>query len=130
MMATPPLANRLVFKICSRNEWSDAVAVGAFSGSTDDRRDGYIHLSTAEQATETARKYFSHCNDLLLIAFDTVDLGEQLRWEPSRGGALFPHLYASLLTKSALGVEPLQLRPDGAPDVAGTLLKFNIQEHR
>ncbi len=129
-MTMSPPANAAVFKICSVGDWSAATAVGAFSGSADDLRDGYIHLSTAAQAAETARKYFSHRDDLLLVAFDAIDLGAQLRWEPSRGGALFPHLYTDLPTKSALGVEPMQLRHDGTPDVAAALSKLNLQGHR
>jgi uncharacterized protein (DUF952 family) len=123
-MAMSPAANVLIFKICSTSEWAAAIAIGAFGGSADDHRDGYIHLSTAEQAAETARKYFSHRDDLLLIAFDAAALGTDLRWEPSRGGALFPHLYAVLSTNLALGAEPLKLGPDGAPDVAAALLKL------
>jgi uncharacterized protein (DUF952 family) len=113
-----------VFKICSTSDWAAALSAGVFVGSPDDLRDGYIHLSTAEQAGETARKYFSNRGDLLLVAFDTVQLGAQLRWEPSRGGALFPHFYAALLTTKALGAEPLPLAPDGTPDVATALTKL------
>jgi uncharacterized protein (DUF952 family) len=123
-MTTPFAANETVFKICSASEWSAAIEIGAFGGSADDLRDGYIHLSTAEQAAETARKYFSHRNDLLLIAFDPAQLGAQLRWEPSRGGALFPHLYETLATSLAFDAEPLKLGPDGAPDVAAALTKI------
>jgi uncharacterized protein (DUF952 family) len=113
-----------IFKICSLGEWSAATKSGAFIGSHDDLRDGYIHLSTAEQASETARKYFSNRYDLLLVAFDSAKLGTQLRWEPSRGGAKFPHLYAALPTVQALGVEPLALDADGVPDVATALARL------
>jgi uncharacterized protein (DUF952 family) len=125
-MSLPLAAQQTVFKICSKHEWSTASNAGAFSGSTDDLRDGYIHLSTAEQALETARKYFSQRDDLVLIAFDAVQLGAQLRWEASRGGALFPHLYAPLPTTMAISVEPLKLMPDGAPDVAAALTQMKI----
>jgi uncharacterized protein (DUF952 family) len=119
-MAAKP-APALIFKICSVEEWTTALAVGVYRGSADDQRDGYIHFSTAAQATETARKYFSNRRDLLLIAFDAAELGTQLRWEPSRGGALFPHLYADLPTAKAAGTCQLKLGGDGAPDVAAAL---------
>jgi uncharacterized protein (DUF952 family) len=121
MRANPMAAPARVFKICSHSEWADAKATGAYAGSADDRRDGYIHLSTAEQARDTARKYFSNRQDLLLVAFDAAALGSQLRWEPSRGGALFPHLYADLPTALALAAQPLALGADGAPDVIAAL---------
>ena len=127
-MAVPSADNQKIFKICSTSEWKSACAIGAFKGSADDLRDGYIHLSTAEQASETARKYFSNRRDLLLIAFDAAALGERLRWEPSRGGALFPHLFADLPTAQALGVQPLALAEDGAPDVAAALAKLAASE--
>jgi uncharacterized protein (DUF952 family) len=126
--AAPPAANLRIFKICSTDEWSAATSVGAFKGSADDLRDGYIHLSTAEQAAETAQKYFSNRRDLLLVAFDATRLGERLKWEPSRGGALFPHLYADLPTAQALGVAPLALGADGAPDVTAALSQLTRPE--
>ena len=121
-------ATSRIFKICSRSEWESASAAGAYKGSADDLRDGYIHLSTAGQAAETARKYFSNHRDLLLVAFDAATLGERLRWEPSRGGALFPHCYADLPTAEALGVQPLTLNGDGAPDIAAALLTLATPE--
>jgi uncharacterized protein (DUF952 family) len=127
-MAASRADNPQIFKICSTGEWASARAEGAYKGSADDLRDGYIHLSTAEQASETARKYFSNRRDLLLIAFDAAALGERLRWEPSRGGALFPHLYADLPTAQALGVQPLALRVDGAPDIAAALAQLAASE--
>jgi uncharacterized protein (DUF952 family) len=120
-MAAKPAAPSHIFKICSVDEWTAALAAGVYRGSADDQRDGYIHFSTTEQATETARKYFSNRRDLLLIAFDTAALGGDLRWEPSRGGALFPHLYADLPTAKAIGTYQLMLSGDGAPDVAAAL---------
>jgi uncharacterized protein (DUF952 family) len=120
-----PMANPVrVFKICSLSDWAQAKAIGAFRGSADDQRDGYIHLSTAEQATETARKYFSNRQDLLLVAFDATALGALLRWEPSRGGALFPHYYADLPTALAQAAEPLELGIDGTPDVTAALARI------
>jgi uncharacterized protein (DUF952 family) len=121
-MHLPVVTHSRVFKICSEREWATALAVGTYGGSPDDLRDGYIHLSTADQAAETARKYFSGHRDLLLVEFDATTLGEHLKWEPSRGGALFPHLYAGLPTDRALGAQQLTLGADGAPDIAAALL--------
>jgi uncharacterized protein (DUF952 family) len=103
----------LIFKILGNDEWRLAETAGVFEGSAVDRSDGYIHFSTAEQAPETAAKYFSGRSDLLLIAVDAQLLGEALKWEPSRGGALFPHLYASLPIERACWVRALPLGPDG-----------------
>ena len=79
-----------------------------------DRADGFIHFSTAEQAAETAAKWFAGRRDLTLAAIDADALGEDMRWEPSRGGALFPHLYAALPMSAVVWSRPLPLGPDGA----------------
>jgi uncharacterized protein (DUF952 family) len=110
----------LIFKITGKDEWRVAEAGGVFEGSSVDRADGYIHLSTAEQAPETAAKYFAGRSDLLLVAVDPQALGEALKWEPSRGGALFPHLYATLPIEKTLWVRALPLGPNGKHDF-GTL---------
>ena len=86
----------LVFKIFRRSEWDQFSAHGATSGAPVDLADGYIHLSTAAQVTETAARHFKGESDLVLVALDGAALGEALRWEPSRGGQLFPHLYRPL----------------------------------
>lgn len=104
----------LIFKICPRTMWDTAVATGEFAGAPVDLADGYIHFSTASQAVETAAKHFKGQGDLVLVAIEGDALGELLKWEPSRGGALFPHLYAPLDPKRALWVKPLPLDPDGA----------------
>ena len=105
----------LVYKILTQSQWRDALAVGSFAGSPDDMRDGFIHLSTGPQLSETARRYFSNQPDLVLLAFEQRGLGDALRWEPSRGGALFPHLYAPLPAANALWVRPLPLDDGGVP---------------
>ncbi|MEN3974985.1 DUF952 domain-containing protein [Emcibacter sp. SYSU 3D8] len=106
--------NRLVYKICSRAEWAQAVAAGSYAGSAVDRADGFIHFSTAQQAPDTAAKHFAGQHGLVLVQIDTNRLPrEVLKWEPSRGGALFPHLYAPLPVTAALRVDPLPWR-DGA----------------
>ena len=110
-----------IYKICRASLWQSAVADGIFRGSPIDLADGFIHFSTAAQAEETAAKYFAGQDDLVLVAFDDAMLGAEVRYEPSRGGQLFPHLYAPLDPKLALWVKPLPLRADGGhifPDLA------------
>jgi len=105
-----------VYKIVSRTEWKAAVAEGVFQGAGIDHKDGYIHLSTAAQASDTARLHFAGRDDLVLIELETDGLGDALKWEPSRGGALFPHLYEPLRTDAALSVRSLSLNAAGWPD--------------
>lgn len=102
-----------VYKILSVDEWSAAAAAGAFEGSAVDRQDGYIHLSAEDQWRETARRWFAGRDDLVLAAFDDGDLGAGLKWEPSRGGALFPHLYGPLPIGLARQVLKLRVDPQG-----------------
>jgi uncharacterized protein (DUF952 family) len=102
-----------IYKIMSRGEWAAAQAEGRYAGSAHDRRDGFIHFSTAAQAAETAARHFAGQSDLVLIEVDAARLGAELRWEPSRGGALFPHLYAELPLDAAVSVAPLPLGADG-----------------
>lgn len=101
------------YKIVPQELWQAAETEGVFHGAPVDLADGYIHFSTAEQVHETAAKHFKGQTDLLLAAFDAAGFGEALKWEPSRGGALFPHLYASLPVSCALWVKPLPLGADG-----------------
>lgn len=98
----------LVYKIVSAAEWAHAESAGSFRGSEVDLADGYIHFSTADQVHETARKHFAGQRDLVLVAVETEALGPALRFEPSRGGALFPHLYAPLPASRAYWVKPLR----------------------
>lgn len=86
----------LIYKIFRRPEWDALRAAGETSGAPVDLADGYIHLSTAAQVVETAAKWFATESDLVLVALRAETLGADLRWEPSRGGALFPHLYRPL----------------------------------
>jgi uncharacterized protein (DUF952 family) len=99
----------LIYKICSLADWTAATVAGCYTGSADDLRDGFIHFSTRAQVAETARRHFSGQVDLVLIAFEASSLGDALRWEPSRGGDLFPHLFAELPTSLALWVKPMPL---------------------
>lgn len=86
----------LIYKILRRAEWEALRRAGETLGAPVDLSDGYIHLSTAAQVVETAARHFSEESDLVLVAVDSTRLGDALRWEPSRGGQLFPHLYAPL----------------------------------
>jgi uncharacterized protein (DUF952 family) len=103
----------IIFKICPKSLWAAAEQAGFFAGATIDVSDGYLHFSTAQQVKETAEKHFAGQDDLLLIAIDANRLGTDLRYEPSRGGDLFPHLYAPLALSAVLWVKPLPLGPDG-----------------
>jgi uncharacterized protein (DUF952 family) len=109
-----------IYKIVSAAEWRAAEAAGVFQGAAIDLADGYIHFSSAAQAEETAAKHFAGKDDLLLVAIDAEKLGDALKWEVSRGGALFPHLYAPLSLDAVTRVDPLPLR-DGRHDFAGLL---------
>jgi uncharacterized protein (DUF952 family) len=103
----------LIYKICTASEWAEAERDGIYRGSAVDRKDGFIHFSTAGQAAETAAKWFAGQCDLVLVAVDTGALGDKLKWEPSRGGALFPHLYGDLALKEVVRVDPLPLDDTG-----------------
>lgn len=92
----PQLSEQLIYKLVAMPEWLAAAEQGSYPGSADDRRDGYIHLSTAEQVAGTLARYFGKIDELLLVAVDPNAIAANLRHEPSRGGALFPHLYAAL----------------------------------
>lgn len=91
----------LLYKICPRADWETAAAEGVYRGSAVDLRDGFIHLSTAEQVEETLLRHFAGQTGLLLVGVDPADLGSALRFEVARGGALFPHLYGLLRTALA-----------------------------
>jgi uncharacterized protein (DUF952 family) len=103
----------VIYKICPATLWREAERRGVFRGSDVDLRDGFIHFSTAAQVAETAAKHFASQRDLVLVRVDASRLGEALRWEPSREGALFPHLYGDLDLKAVTKVEPLPLGADG-----------------
>lgn len=104
----------LIYKICPAPAWREAERQGCYQGSADDRRDGFIHFSTAAQVPGTLNKHFAGQADLFLIAVALEALGDALRWERSRGGELFPHLYAELDPAAAENVTALTLRADGS----------------
>jgi uncharacterized protein (DUF952 family) len=109
-----------IYKLLPRAEWSAAHEAGRFSGSGVDLADGYIHFSTAAQAQETARRHFAGQADVVVLEVEADDLGEALRWESSRGGDLFPHLYGTLEAGLVRYVTEAPLGPDGTP-VLGAL---------
>src|SRR5690606_14635447 len=103
----------MIFKICSRTLWEAAERDGRFTGAPVDLADGFIHFSTGAQLRDTARRHFAGLGNLVLVAVAPDALGEALRFEPSRGGALFPHLYGALELVAVRGVADLPLGPDG-----------------
>ncbi len=88
---------RMIYHMCPADTWQEAVRSGAYDGTADDQRDGFIHFSTAEQIAESARRHRAGQAGLVLIAVESDRLADRLKWEKSRGGALFPHLYGPLL---------------------------------
>jgi uncharacterized protein (DUF952 family) len=103
----------IIYKIVTEVAWREATQTGVFNGAAIDLSDGYIHFSTAGQVEETAAKHFAGQADLVLVAVDTEKLAGALRYEPSRGGDLFPHLYAPFDIAAVRWVKPLPLGPAG-----------------
>jgi uncharacterized protein (DUF952 family) len=106
----------IIYKIVPRDLWTAAEASGVFGGAPIDLTDGYIHFSTGAQARRTAELYFKGQDDLLLVAVDGGRLGDALKYEASRGGDLFPHLYARLPLDTVLWKKPMPMRDDGHHD--------------
>lgn len=102
-----------IYKICDRATWQDAERRRIYDGSAVDKRDGFIHFSTAAQLPETAARHFAGQADLTLVAVDEEALGPDLKWEPSRGGDLFPHLYGPLPLAAVRWAQPLADEVDG-----------------
>jgi uncharacterized protein (DUF952 family) len=109
MTDTPPEPDRprLVYRLISTEDWRAAVRAGVFTGTAVDERDGFIHLSTADQVEETARRHYATVRPLMLVSVDADRLSGELRYEPSRGGALFPHLYGTIPLEAVLAAMPL-----------------------
>lgn len=103
----------IIYKIVPATLWQDALNSGEFKGAAVDLSDGFIHFSTADQAGETAARHFAGQDGLLLVAVDGAMLGDRLVYEPSRGGALFPHLYGPLPLDAVLWQKPLPLGANG-----------------
>jgi uncharacterized protein (DUF952 family) len=107
------IMHQTIYKICPESLWRQAEREGAFKGAPVDEADGFIHFSTGAQVAETARRHFAGQNDLLLVAVDAGRFGAALKYEVSRGGDLFPHLYAPLDLAAVIWVRPLPLGPHG-----------------
>ena len=105
--------SNVIYHMCPEEAWAAAIAAGSYDGTEDDRRDGFIHFSTAAQLRESARRHRAGQAGLVLVAVEAWRLGERLRWEKSRGGAPFPHLYGTLSPDDVREVVPLSLGPDG-----------------
>lgn len=104
---------KTIYKICPASAWAAAEAAGEFAGHGDDFRDGFIHFSTRDQVEETASRHFAGKADLVLVAIDAADCGPAMKWETSRGGDLFPHLYGTLDPARILWCRPLPLGLSG-----------------
>jgi uncharacterized protein (DUF952 family) len=107
------MTEALIYHICRREEWQAVMSAGAYRGSTQDQADGFIHFSTAAQIEDSAAKHRAGQRDLVLLAVDPAALGTALKWEASRGGALFPHLYGALPLGALRWVKELPLGADG-----------------
>jgi uncharacterized protein (DUF952 family) len=102
------------YKVLTADEMVALERDGQFAGSADDLRDGFVHLSTADQLTGTVDRHFAGQGHLHVVAVDLAAHGDKVRWEESRGGALFPHLYGPLLLETAVAYGPLARNDDGS----------------
>jgi uncharacterized protein (DUF952 family) len=105
--------NATAYKIVRAEDWQKAKKARIFKGSPEDIRDGFLHFSTGRQVRATAERYFRGQEGLVLVATDVTALGEALKWEISRGGEKFPHLYGALPMSAVLWIKPMTLGPDG-----------------
>ncbi len=117
------MTETVIYKLVKEPEWQAAKTEGVYRGSAHDKRDGFIHFSTAAQLAETARKHFMGIGDLMLLAVDIDALERAVRWEPARGGELFPHLYTDLPIKAVKKAIPIRLGDDGIPLIPADLPK-------
>lgn len=111
----------MIYKLLSTTEWDEALAAGHLAGTAVDRQDGFVHLSAADQVVETARRHFAGATGLTLLTVDPARLGDALRWEPSRGGQLFPHLYGPLPVAAVVAARALPADTPAADAVAALL---------
>ncbi|MGJ3648761.1 DUF952 domain-containing protein [Sphingomonas sp. GlSt437] len=109
----------IAHKILTAEQWASFQAAGSFTGAPIDLADGYIHLSTADQVTETVDKHFAEQSGLWIAAVDLTKLGDAVKWEVSRGGALFPHLYATLSMDAVIAATPLERDDNGKVRLPG-----------
>lgn len=118
---------KVVYKLLESNAWARAAEQGRYEGAPVDRADGYIHLSTNTQVVETARRHFAGRTGLALVGFDVAALGADLRWEPSRGGDLFPHLYGPLPAAAAVGVAEIATTQTPDADAIAEAVRVSLQ---
>ena len=111
--AAMPVERRVIYHMCRRDEWEAARATSTYPGSSQDREDGFIHFSTADQVVDSAAKHRAGQQGLVLLTVDAAALGDALKWEPARGGRLFPHLYGPLSVGVVLAVDDLPLDGSG-----------------
>lgn len=107
------MTRSFIYHMCRLSEWDTALAAGSYRGSAQDRADGFIHFSTAAQIRESAAKHRAGQSDIVLLRVDPASFGDALKWEKSRNGQLFPHLYGDLAIASVIRVDPLPLGEDG-----------------
>jgi len=103
----------LIYKICHKAEWDAAVRNGLYAGSAKDREDHFMHFSTGQQVTGTLDRHYADAGDLVLVAVDPATLGRALKYEPSREGTLFPHLYGTLPLAFVKWARPIRRAADG-----------------
>ncbi|MEQ8710939.1 MAG: DUF952 domain-containing protein [Rhodospirillales bacterium] len=117
------MTDQIIYHMCRQEEWQAAQTTGQYPGSSQDAADGFIHFSTATQIVESAAKHRAGQTGLLLLSVDATRLGNALKWEPSRGGQLFPHLYGDLPVTAVRRADPLPLGADGRhvfPEMTGS----------
>jgi uncharacterized protein (DUF952 family) len=120
-MSTPAAHPQTIYRILTQQAWSKAQADGVFCGSEHDVRDGFIHFSTAAQVAETAAKHYTRMTGLVLLWVNVEPIAHALRWEVSRGGASFPHLYAALPCNAVIRAAPLEVDANGVHVLPATL---------
>jgi uncharacterized protein (DUF952 family) len=116
------MTDSFVYKIARAADWAGALKAGSWAGSADDARDGFVHLSTLQQTPGTLARHFKNAVGLILIEFEATRLGAALKWEESRGGALFPHLFAPLQVGDARRIFPLERNPETGVHLAPSAL--------
>ena len=107
------MSDNIIYHVCRADEWQAAKVKGRYQGSSQDQSDGFIHFSAKQHVRESTAKHRAGQNDLILLSVDASTLGEALKWEPSRGGILFPHLYGDLPIPAVFSAEPISLGRDG-----------------
>jgi beta-hydroxylase len=118
MMAHTDTKHGVAYKILTGAQWAQWRADGVFAGAPVDLADGYIHLSAADQVTETVNRHFAGQSDLVLVHVDLAALGDLVRWEPSRGGALFPHVYGTMPLSVAITAQAVARDADNAVSIS------------